>query len=189
MVNEFLSDKLKIRTLVSHQELEKLLVQHMRGMKSRDDYLNLLKYFYSYFGALEDRINLYITNKELPDYKERRKSASLAADILSLGGELPKKTPAEALPVIENHLQAFGALYVMEGSTLGGLIISQMIRKQLGVPDQHLTFFQSYGDHLVTMWKKFKVTLDGQPENNTDAEIVITAADATFRQFKKLLEA
>jgi heme oxygenase len=189
MANELLSDQLKIRTLVSHQELEKLLVQRMREIRTVNDYLNLLKYFYRYFGALEDRVDLYITNKELPDYQVRRKSASLSADILSLGGKLPEKMPHEALPIIENRLQAFGTLYVMEGSTLGGLIISQMIRKQLSVSDQHLSFFQSYGDSLFSMWNSFKLALDRQPEAEADREVIIAAAGATFLQFKKLLEA
>jgi len=159
----------------------------MRNIRSLNDYIKLLQFFYSYFGALEDRINLYIGIPELPDYLQRRKSESLAEDIRSLGGELPIKTAVTDLPVIENHLQAFGALYVMEGSTLGGQIISQMITKQLGIHNKGLLFFQSYGDNLTTMWNTFKLTLNRQADNETDAEIIITAADATFRQFKTLL--
>ena len=187
MENEILSNQLKIRTLAPHQELEKVLIQRMRTMRSLDDYIKLLQFFYSYFGALEDRINLYIGSAELPDYLQRRKSESLAADILALGGELPIKTAVTDLPVIENRLQAFGALYVMEGSTLGGQIISQMITKHLGIDDKGLLFFQSYGGNLTTMWDTFKLILNRQADNEADAEILITAADATFRQFKALL--
>lgn len=160
----------------------------MRMMRSADDYISLLQLFYSYFGALEDRINRYIGAAELPDHLQRRKSVSLVNDIISLGGVLPEKTLLTQLPVIENHLQAFGALYVMEGSTLGGPIISRMLAKQLNIQDSSLSFFQSYGEHLATMWDTFRLTLNRQAETATDRETIIVAADATFRQFKMLLD-
>jgi heme oxygenase len=188
MAHELLSDQLKIRTLISHQQLEKMLLQRLRGMYTVNDYLHLIQNFYCYFAALEERIKLYVGTSELPDYQERRKSASLENDVLSLGGVLPEKVPALLLPMIENQLQAFGALYVMEGSTLGGLIISQMIKKQLNISDNHLSFFRSYGDQLVPMWNSFKLILDKQPETKAEDEIVIAAADATFGQFKIFLE-
>ena len=150
--------------------------------------LKFCQLFYSYFGALEERINLYIGAPELPDYRERRKSESLLNDIRLLGGLPGGKTIATDLPVIESHLQAFGAMYVMEGSTLGGLIISRMIAKQLNIHNGGLSFFQSYGEHLTTMWDTFKIALNRHAENETDAEIIITAANATFRQFKLVLE-
>lgn len=188
-MNNLLSDQLKTRTLAAHQELEKVLVQRMRTLQTINDYLLLLQFFYSYFGALEDRINLYLGSAELPDYPQRRKTAALAADIQALGGTLPSKTPLNDLPQIKNHLQAFGALYVMEGSTLGGPVISAMIRKQLGLTDKGLTFFYSYGEHLTTMWDTFKLTLNRQAETHSDVEMTITAANATFRKFGAVLGA
>ena len=188
MKNETLSELLKTQTLAPHQQLEKGLVQRMRAMRSADDYIGLLQLFYSYFGALEDRINLYIDSTNLPDHLERRKSACLADDIRALGGILPEKVGVEDIPEIENHLQAFGALYVMEGSTLGGQIISQMIGKQLGMQDKGLSFFKSYGDNLTTMWDTFKLALNKQAKNDAEAESIIATAAETFRKFKVLLD-
>jgi heme oxygenase len=187
-INRFLSDELKTRTLTPHQELEKVLITRMRAMVSINDYIRLLQHFYSYFSSVEDHLNLYIGSTELPDYPQRRKSASLARDITTLGGVLSEKTHATMLPEIKNHLQAFGALYVIEGSTLGGLIITQMIRKQLGLNQKGLSFFQSYGEHSTTMWDTFKLTLNQQADTIADADTIIAAAAATFRQFKVLLE-
>ncbi|MGF7077701.1 biliverdin-producing heme oxygenase [Mucilaginibacter sp. UYCu711] len=188
MKNELLADQLKGRTSGAHQELEKVLVRRMRAMRGLEDYIQLLQSFYGYFGALEDRINFFIGRAELPDYLLRRKSESLAKDIISLGGKVPDKAGVDNIPMIENYLQAFGALYVMEGSTLGGQIITQMLTKQLRLQDKGLLFFSSYGEHLETMWATFKMTLNRQATSNAEAEIVILAADATFRQFKNWLE-
>lgn len=188
-MNNLLSDQLKTRTSAAHQQLEKALVQRMRSLQTINDYLILLQFFYSYFGAVEERINLYIGSVELPDYPQRRKTAALAGDILCLGGTLPEKTPVNDLPEIKNHMQAFGALYVLEGSTLGGMIICQMIRKQLGLTETGLSFFYSYGENLATMWDTFKLTLNRQATKDADEEIVIAAADATFSKFSVLLAA
>ena len=168
--------------------MEKVLIKRMRVMRSSDDYISLLQLFYSYFGALEDRINRYIGAAELPDHLQRRKAVSLISDIISLGGALPEKTETSQLPIIENHLQAFGALYVMEGSTLGGPIISRMLAKQLNIQDNSLLFFKSYGEQLTAMWDTFRLTLNRQAETAADRETIIIAADATFRQFKMLLD-
>lgn len=186
-MNELLSDHIKSRTLAPHQELEKALVARMRAMRSVDDYIALLQVFYRYFSAIEERIGLFIGPAELPDYLQRRKSESLAKDILEFGGALPEKVPLAEIPVIEDHLQAFGALYVMEGSTLGGQIISKMIAKQLGIQDKGLAYFHSYGDNLGTMWATFKLVLNRQAANESDADRIIGAADATFRKFQHLV--
>jgi len=76
----------------------------------------------------------------------QRKSESLAIDIRTLGGALIEKVALSDIPEINDHLQVFGALYVMEGSTLGGQIISQMIARQLGIQDKGISFFQNYGN-------------------------------------------
>lgn len=188
LMNELLSEQLKIRTLGPHQALEGVLIQRMRAMQTMEDYIALLQIFYSFFGALEDRISLFIGSAELPDQLQRRKSESLATDIRTLGGVLPEKLALSELPEINDHLDAFGALYVMEGSTLGGQIITRMIVKQLAIRDQGLSFFQSYGEHLATMWATFKLTLNRQADNKADRERVIMAAGATFLQFKAALD-
>jgi heme oxygenase len=97
MENELLADHLKAITSGPHQELEKVLIQRMRAMRGLDDYIQLLQAFYGYFGAVEARVNTFIGSAELPDYLLRRKSESLATDILSLGGSLPEKAAMEQI--------------------------------------------------------------------------------------------
>lgn len=187
MNNNCLSDKLKAHTASHHQELEKVLVKQMRAVICTEDYIKLLNAFYRFFGALEDRVNFYIGNGELPDYLQRRKSESLAKDIISLGGTLSEKASIEQIPAIENQLSAFGAMYVMEGSTLGGQIICKMLMKQLSIDKSSMLFFQSYGDYLQPMWKSFKMTLDHQAQNIVEEQQVILTANETFMLFKRFL--
>lgn len=180
-----LSEKLKAETLTNHQQLEKMLVGRMKSVRSAQDYIDLLQLFYSYFGGLETRINQFISEEQLPDYADRRKSAALAKDITDLGGTPVTLADGDSLPQIENVLQAFGALYVIEGSTLGGKIISKMMAQQLGITNGvGLSFFNGYGDNSMPMWDKFKQKLDLLAQNDNDENIVVEAANQTFTKFK-----
>ncbi|MDT3403454.1 biliverdin-producing heme oxygenase [Mucilaginibacter terrae] len=180
-----LSEKLKTETLTNHQQLEKMLVTRMKSIRSVQDYIDLLQLFYSYFGALETRINTFISAEQLPDYTHRRKSAALSKDISDLGGTPVETVSGDSLPEIENALQAFGALYVIEGSTLGGKIIAKMMAQQLGITNgTGLSFFNGYGDDSAQMWDKFKQKLDLIAQDSNSENIVIEAANQTFTKFK-----
>lgn len=180
-----LADNLKDQTLTYHQQLEKKLVAQIKGLQTTTDYLQLLQLFYGYFGGLEDRIKLFINQAQLPDQADRRKTEAIAKDITALGGHPVSKATGDALPEINNAAQAFGALYVIEGSTLGGSIISKMISGKLGL-NNGLSFFNSYGENTHQMWASFKDVLNEQP---SETETTITeAANNTFLKFKNWIE-
>lgn len=183
-----LSEQLKKATKQNHQQLEKLMVARLRSISSRSEYVKLLQIFYSYFGGLEDKINEYIGEDQLPDFKERRKTESIGNDIKSMSGLIPKKAKEHDLPIIANHLHALGALYVIEGSTLGGKIISKMMTKQLGLEDKDgLSFFNSYGDDTEKMWSTFREILN-RFQASSDTEPIIHSANDTFLKFSTWFE-
>lgn len=160
----------------------------IKNIKANTDYIKVLELFYSYFGGLERKINA-IRNLNLPDYSDRRKKDDIAADILSLGGTVPALTPDEHLPQIDDELQALGALYVMEGSTLGGLHIAKMIAANLNLQNgTSLAFFNGYGDQTDAMWESFKHSLDTRITDPEDQSKVIRAANDTFLGFRKWIE-
>jgi len=183
------TDTIKTATLEKHQQVEKLLVGKMKIIRCMDDYVDLLKIFYSYFGGLEQKIDAFITTENLTDYNQRRKTDSIAGDIKILGGIVPGFAGNENLPVINNQSQAFGALYVMEGSTLGGKIIAAMLQKHLNFNnDEGLSFFNSYGDNAMQMWAIFKLVLNNVAKTGENETEVIFTANETFVKFKAWLE-
>lgn len=183
------TEKIKEATLQYHQQTEKVLVGKMKGMRSRQDYIDLLAAFYGYFGGLEQQIERYINASNLADYYDRRKTAAIADDIKALGGTIPAIANGNELPEIDNYLQAFGALYVIEGSTLGGKIISKMIQQHLHINDgAGLSFFNSYGDETEKMWNAFKEVLNSVAISHDDEEVILQAANQTFVKFKSWLE-
>jgi heme oxygenase (biliverdin-IX-beta and delta-forming) len=78
-------------------------------------------------------------------------------------------------------------MYVLEGSTLGGKIISRMLLKQVPSLDGATTFFQGYQDDTMSMWQKFKTHLHASVDQSDAAE-THRAATETFVKFKKWLE-
>lgn len=184
-----LLEQLKTETLSNHQQLEKNLILRLKGMESKADYIRILQIFYGYFSALEDQINKFIGTEQLPDHAERRKTLSIKNDLLAFQGEIPEKASIAELPEIKNSLQAFGALYVIEGSTLGGQIISKMITKQLALDsDAGLSFFKSYGEETMPMWTTFKNTIERQASTQKAADELVKAANETFLKFRRWME-
>ncbi len=184
-----LSDKIKEATLAQHQQTEKSLVGKMRSIRSMADYIDLLKTFYGYFGGLEQQIKSNINTADLQDYNERRKTDAIADDIIALGGQVPPIAQSDDLPSITNNLLAFGALYVIEGSTLGGSIISGMMQKHLTFEDQKgLSFFNGYGAQTQQMWGNFKTSLNSVVKTEADEAVVLKAANDAFAGFKNWID-
>ena len=176
--------QLKQETKTAHQETEKVLVQHLKQIRSKKDYAAILKTFYGYFEPLERLIHTYISHTDLPDINERRKASRLQDDLVAL--EINGKPDiCQILPTIQNNSHAFGALYVIEGSTLGGEIIVKMLKANTAIclEEAALGFFYGYKEYNHTMWQKFQTALQ-EHVNDHNIQHVINAANETFRLLK-----
>ena len=172
-----------------HQQLEKLLVGRMRAIRAKQQYVDLLQLFYTYFEGLEQKIKPFINEFNFPDYGKRRKAGLLEADICSFGVTANAVAASEDLPGINNEYDAYGALYVIEGSTLGGKIISAMMAKHLNLADgTGVSFFTGYGEDTENMWQEFKQTLNRLTAGKQKDDLIIEAANQTFSKFKLWIE-
>jgi heme oxygenase len=180
-----LSQELKEATKINHQVLEKKLIGRIKSIRSKKDYGELLITFYAFFGGLECALKKHLDLSRLPDYPDRRKTSALEHDLKEMGIALPGLTPVTDLPAINSHFHSLGVLYVMEGSTLGGKIITKMILQQsILIEPSQLSFFIGYGDKTEYMWEAFKHSID-QPLASYEKEIIIRAANNTFVQFSE----
>jgi len=178
------NDLIKEASKGNHQQLEKKVISMLKDMKDDKGYFLLLNVFYNYFNALEAKIGTFISADILPDIAERRKAAHLAADIKALGFGIIAYTNIET-PEISSPLEALAALYVMEGSTLGGSVIVKMLQ-QKGI-DKGISFFSGYGHQTFQKWQVFLEVLNAFPETDTDTESVIKTVKDTFDCFYGLL--
>ena len=169
-----------------HQDVEALLRPKLATLQNRDEYATLLRMFYGYYSPLEDLVQEFVTPALLPDVAERRKADAILQDLHSLQGAVNGLAFCQELPSIENKAQAMGALYVLEGSTLGGKMIAKMLRqnKSLALTDNELTFFLGDKEETGSKWKAFIQVLNQQP----CAEQTIAAANQTFYHLKNWMQ-
>ncbi|GAA4779114.1 biliverdin-producing heme oxygenase [Olivibacter ginsenosidimutans] len=178
-----LSTKIKEATKTAHQQLEVIVVKKLKAINNKRAYADFLKHFYAYFHAVEQQIAPFITTAILSDIKDRRNASYLKQDIEALG-ETATALPYAEAPMITNVQQALGALYVLEGSIMGGSIIVKMLEKQ-GIIEG-ISFFSGYGPATGEKWTTFIGVLNTystQPEQEKQA---IQAANATFTNFEKV---
>ncbi|MCD8742283.1 biliverdin-producing heme oxygenase [Mucilaginibacter roseus] len=179
-----LSEKLKEETKTYHHQTEVALIGRIKAISDKEDYASLLKMFYGYFGGLEKHIDNAIDTSLMDDYHQRRKTSAIAEDLEALNADVPAVAEGGDLPEITSHLQALGALYVIEGSTLGGKIISKMIAQKLDpLHGEALSFFNSYGDDTMKMWNSFKEKMNNQAQTEAEKATVTESANNTFRHF------
>lgn len=184
-----LSAELKQSTSNVHLHLEQKLISKIKAIYSVNDYSTILQIFYGYYSPLEKRINESLDKEILPDHFLRRKSESILNDLKTLNIVVPDNIAGnKELPHIVNTFQALGALYVLEGSTLGGKTIAKMIGSKPGISSNSLTFFESYGDNTMNMWNTFKSALNGLDLTELQRNEVLASAKDTFIKFENWIE-
>lgn len=181
MSQSLLSARIKEETKKSHQELEKKVVLKLKGIRSEADYAGFLNSFYNYFNTVEKANAPYISNKVLSDYTERRNSSYLKADIEELGFEI-KPSIGLPQPEITSLPAALGAMYVMEGSIMGGPIIVEILKKH-GIT-KGFSFFSGYGAETGKMWSAFVSVLNANASDEQAKQIAVNVANDTFAKFQ-----
>jgi heme oxygenase len=176
---------LREATETLHQDLERILIPKIKQTHTPAEYISLLQLFYGYYYPLEQHIAAHLDTSFPGGFEQRRKASLLLQDIAVINGA-PIDTPplCTDIPEITDAGQALGALYVLEGSTLGGQVISEIITRNVPNVSKALSFFEGYGNNTQPMWDSFVHYLDGY--NGTDAQKarLIQAAADTFLKFQ-----
>lgn len=181
-----LTEALKNDTKLAHAELEGRMIPAIKAIDSEAGYYRLLEMMYGFYAPLEESIDAYVNEEKMPGYGQRRKASLLIQDMTVLNQQqvqAPQQLCTD-LPVIENYAQAIGAMYVLEGSTLGGKIIAGMIQKRVAAVDKALHFFNGYGEKAMNMWNAFKEQVNTGIQNDKKVEVIQSAND-TFTAFKR----
>ncbi len=107
------------------------------------------------------------------DWDARRRSASLRDDLATLGLDVP--APAGEL-MLDDEAAVLGALYVLEGSRLGGALLKRSVSPYL--PTQFL------GGMNSTAWRDLLMLLDERLDTEAKRAIAIAAACDVFILFE-----
>jgi heme oxygenase len=179
LTTDTVSAVLKRATAIQHAAAEADLMPKLAGISSKEDYAALLKMYYGFYEPVQ---RLIAAQPVLDDMLQRRSSEWILSDLRSLSVATDDIPLSGELPHIHDQATAFGALYVLEGSTLGGRMIKKMMlkNKPWPVPEASLRFFDGYGENTGHMWKVFQHKLNEQQ----NGEAISAAANETFTLFR-----
>lgn len=170
--------RLKTETRPEHDELEKRL-NLIRGDMTLDDYIFLLKKFYSFYHTLENKY---------PFDQERLKTPKIKEDLNALGFHNTSDLPACDLPDLKNSSMIMGMNYVVEGSTLGGMVLTKHFSKLFHFSGTGISFFSGYGPHTMEMWTKTRVRISTFAlSKDCNEDDVIEGAKITFQSLSHWL--
>ena len=124
------------------------------------------------FFPMEDALDAAGAQSVIADWPERRRSEALRADLTAL--DLPEPAPV-AVPGLNSQAAILGALYVLEGSRLGG---AMLVRQ---VPDTLPKTFLTPGNPGA--WRAFVAVLDQRLSSQADLDEAAKAASAVFEAF------
>lgn len=173
------AELIKQATAHAHASTEKALIQHIKRIRTPQNYASLLYCMYGFFSPMEARIES-LTATLIPDARQRRKASRIREDLQALGFPAPQHIAA-GLPILNSAAEALACQYVLEGSTLGGAVIKKMISGQCpALPETAFSFFSGYGEHNRDMWLLFLNSFNAALTTATDTRLAIDAANACF---------
>ena len=175
-----ISQILKEKTKSLHDDLEEQFQSSKIFDKTYtlENYRKLIHFNYLFLLNFEDGVfNAFSPEiAEKLNLEKRRKLSLIEKDLSSLDIE---KSELQNHPDIKNEAEAFGFLYVMEGSTLGGNVIAKQLSKNPEFQNISFNYFNCYGDETGFLWKNFKETLDESSSEN-QYEDVLNGANKAF---------
>jgi heme oxygenase (biliverdin-IX-beta and delta-forming) len=170
-------DRLRSATRSDHAALEDRL-DLLRPPLSRARFAQALQIFHAFHAAWEPRVADLLADEAL--LAPRRRLHLLVADLQALG-EAVQPYPPIPLAFLDGPAAAWGSLYVMEGSTLGGQLIAKALRDDASwVGPEGLSYFNPHGRRTAVMWRGFCAALEAQVAA-LDPDRMIAGARATFR--------
>lgn len=170
---------LKEQTKQQHDDTEAKLQSQKIFDKSYtlEDYKTLLIHNYQLISRYEPQIHEQL--KSYPELKLelRSKIEALKTDLNNLNIQITDENPT---PNLENEAEAFGALYVMEGSTLGGNVIAKQLKRNPEFENVEFNYFGVYGENTGPYWQEFKSIID---DNITEEhyEACVTGAKKAYQ--------
>ena len=82
-----------------------------------------------------------------------------------------------------------GALYVIEGSAMGGLVLRGHLAHALNLQDHGLRYHAGHGPQSAPRWLALKQRLDAIPLSPQDQDRAVAAANAAFSHIGEILAA
>ncbi|MGM0479166.1 MAG: biliverdin-producing heme oxygenase [Bacteroidota bacterium] len=171
-------ENLRAETREIHEELDQLpfLRTLLSGEGTIDDYVKYLEIFGGIHAAVEGALFPVLT-EPLKKFKDNTRIPAIEQDLSFFDTNIPKVDLPE-LTISEEG--APGALYVLEGSRLGGRYIAKQLKEKYKISDDALHFLTEQPEHK---WKTVRAAIENSDAEHLEA--IISTAKETFNFFKQ----
>jgi heme oxygenase len=174
--------RLRERTREAHHAAERAM-DLGRRLASIQGYIELLQALARVHGAFEQSFARFDWTQLGIDLEERKRMRWLADDLRALAANIARPPSLTLAP--ENLFEALGALYVLEGSTLGGRIVFEQATALRGISCRHgARFFYGHGQRTGRLWRDFLDALNRfAPARSAEADRVELGAVRAYAEF------
>lgn len=177
-----LLERLRTETRPQHEQMEATF--HLPA--TREDHRHWTATFLGFVEPLEKQASALL-GADHPAIAGRTKTGWLHEDLRTLGlsdAEIAALPRCTALPDLDTEARVLGALYVFEGATLGGQLISRHLEENLGLRDGvGYRYYRSYGAEVGRRWQGFRDLLLKQSVAGND-DAIVAAAISTFERLQ-----
>ena len=182
--------RLRLETRHEHSAAERAL-DLMDSALTPDTYGRRLAQFYGFYAPLEAALK---TRCGMPEgrmqeplsclaalFPRLNKSRLLRQDLLYLQINADSLPLCRDLPPLQTKPQVLGCVYVLEGATLGGRVITQHVQATLGITAATGgSFFEGYAGDTARMWQTMRQTLLSGAVDTRSENAMVASAIATF---------
>lgn len=185
---------LRRETAEAHRYLEESsrLQYLLSPSLSQDSYIDILRRFHLLLYGFESSARDREEWREIGfDFEQRMKTPLLERDLGYFGID-PHTRPvvSGATPAFrcERFVDVLGTMYVTEGSSLGGQVISRQLRKNLGLDkDWGATYFNGYGGDTGHRWKECCELLERYADRPSERDAIVSSARHAFEAFTEVM--
>lgn len=175
---------LRTATREHHDRIDRLV--NLTRLQDREHYATVLQVFDAFLRAWEPAVQA-----ALPGRREwlqaRSRLRFLQHDLRVLGIAALPAVPA--LPAFASPAAAWGSVYVMEGSALGGQVITRSLAAAGLGPHTGAAYFHGWGEATAGLWRDARALLESALADPAALEQACDGARGTFDSLTLLLEA
>ncbi|SDF17526.1 Heme oxygenase [Blastococcus aurantiacus] len=172
---------LRTGTAAEHEDVERTL-DLLDPSLTRHRLAQVLDAMHGFWRAAEAGLDGWAArcpaDAEGVDWPRRRRASLFAADLRKL--DAPPSDDAPLLPDVPGTDEALGRMYVLEGSTLGGVFIDRHLAALPELAGVTVHSFSPYGSETGAMWAAFRRTTRARISEGGDAAAMLASARTTF---------
>ena len=158
---------------------------NLRRMRDPAHYARVLQSFDAFLAAWEPAVGAALPRPWCEWLQARSRRPFLAADLQALA--IDRLEPI-TLPPFASSAAAWGSIYVMEGSALGGQYITRSLAEAGLHPHSGAAYFHGWGPATGGMWREVRGLLARELATPAAIGQACDAARATFDSLSALLE-